>query len=69
MSNDRFTDDEETNGSADMTPSMAEPEEDDGGEATEGGFGSMFVDLTDDVVRQQLRGMFQSWYLDYASPT
>lgn len=38
-------------------------------EATEGGFGSMFVDLTDDVVRQQLRGMFQSWYLDYASYT
>ncbi|MCM1348171.1 MAG: DNA gyrase/topoisomerase IV subunit A [Firmicutes bacterium] len=29
----------------------------------------MFVDLTDDVVRQQLRGMFQSWYLDYASYT
>ncbi|MCM1484161.1 MAG: DNA gyrase/topoisomerase IV subunit A [Muribaculaceae bacterium] len=29
----------------------------------------MLVDLTDDVVRQQLRGMFQSWYLDYASYT
>lgn len=39
------------------------------GEATEGGFASMFVDLSDDVVRQQLRGMFQSWYLDYASYT
>lgn len=39
------------------------------GEATEGGFASMLVDLTDDVVRQQLRGMFQSWYLDYASYT
>ena len=39
----------------------------DNGEATEGGFSSMLVDLTDDVVRQQLRGMFQSWYLDYAS--
>lgn len=38
-------------------------------DAQEGGFGSMFVDLTDDVVRQQLRGMFQSWYLDYASYT
>ncbi len=37
--------------------------------AEEGGFGSMFVDLSDDVVRQQLRGMFQSWYLDYASYT
>ena len=39
----------------------------DNGEATEGGFSSMLVDLSDDVVRQQLRGMFQSWYLDYAS--
>lgn len=38
-------------------------------EATEGGFSSMFVDLSDDIVRQQLRGMFQSWYLDYASYT
>ncbi len=38
-------------------------------EATEGGFSSMFVDLSDDVVRQHLRGMFQSWYLDYASYT
>ena len=26
-------------------------------------------DLKDDVVRQHLRGMFQSWYLDYASYT
>ncbi len=42
---------------------------DEGAEATEGGFSSMFVDLNDDVVRQQLRGMFQSWYLDYASYT
>lgn len=41
----------------------------DNSEATEGGFSSMLVDLTDDVVRQQLRGMFQSWYLDYASYT
>lgn len=39
------------------------------GEATEGGFASMFVDTTDDSVRQTLRGMFQSWYLDYASYT
>ncbi|MDE6489027.1 MAG: DNA gyrase/topoisomerase IV subunit A, partial [Paramuribaculum sp.] len=38
-------------------------------EASEGGFSSMFVDLSDDIVRQQLRGMFQSWYLDYASYT
>jgi len=42
---------------------------DDDTEAGEGGFSSMFVDLTDDVVRQHLRGMFQSWYLDYASYT
>ena len=41
----------------------------DSGEATEGGFSSMFVDISNDVVRQQLRGMFQSWYLDYASYT
>lgn len=41
----------------------------DSAEATEGGFSSMFVDLSDDIVRQQLRGMFQSWYLDYASYT
>lgn len=41
----------------------------DTGEAELGGFGSMFVDLSNDVVRQQLRGMFQSWYLDYASYT
>lgn len=41
----------------------------DNAEATEGGFSSMFVDLSNDVVRQQLRGMFQSWYLDYASYT
>ncbi len=39
------------------------------GEATSGGFSSMFVDLGNDVMRQQLRGMFQSWYLDYASYT
>jgi len=44
-----------------------EPEE--SGEAASGGFSSMLVDLSDDVVRQQLRGMFQSWYLDYASYT
>lgn len=37
--------------------------------AEEGGFGAMFVDLSNDIVRQQLRGMFQSWYLDYASYT
>lgn len=39
------------------------------GEASEGGFTSMFVDTTDEKVRQQLRGMFQTWYLDYASYT
>ncbi len=42
---------------------------DETGEAVEGGFASMFVDLSEDKVRQQLRGMFQSWYLDYASYT
>lgn len=38
-------------------------------EAGSGGFSSMFVDLNDVIVRQHLRGMFQSWYLDYASYT
>lgn len=55
MSEDNYTDETE--------------EFDDTSEAGEGGFSSMFVDLTDDVVRQHLRGMFQSWYLDYASYT
>ena len=50
-------------------PEDTDEDIDYGTEATEGGFSSMFVDLTDDVVRQQLRGMFQSWYLDYASYT
>lgn len=50
-------------------PEDTDEDIDSGTEATEGGFSSMFVDLTDDVVRQQLRGMFQSWYLDYASYT
>ncbi|MCH5319522.1 MAG: DNA gyrase/topoisomerase IV subunit A [Paramuribaculum sp.] len=43
--------------------------EEENEEATEGGFSSMLVDLSDDVVKHQLRGMFQSWYLDYASYT
>lgn len=43
--------------------------DDDSSEAAEGGFESMLVDLSDDVVKHQLRGMFQSWYLDYASYT
>lgn len=46
-----------------------EEEADGGEEATSGGFGAMLVDLSDDVVRHQLRGMFQSWYIDYASYT
>ena len=41
----------------------------DSGDASEGGFESILVDLNDDVVRHQLRGMYQSWYLDYASYT
>ena len=27
----------------------------------------ILVDTSDDVVRHELRGMFQSWFLDYAS--
>lgn len=42
---------------------------DDSAEATEGGFDSMLVDLNDPAVKHQLRGMYQSWYLDYASYT
>ncbi len=38
-------------------------------EATEGGFDAVTVDLTDESARRQLRGMYQSWYLDYASYT
>ena len=37
--------------------------------ATEGGFDSIQVDLNDPTQRRQLRGMYQSWYLDYASYT
>lgn len=59
---DEYNDDDELYG---LNPG----EEEDDGEAVEGGFGSMLVDLTDDTVRHQLRGMFQSWYLDYASYT
>lgn len=59
---DEYNDDDELYG---LNPG----EEEDNGEAVEGGFGSMLVDLTDDTVRHQLRGMFQSWYLDYASYT
>lgn len=69
MSKDRFNDDEDTDEITDNLSSQPDTDDDDNSEATEGGFGSMFVDLTDDVVRQQLRGMFQSWYLDYASYT
>lgn len=52
-----------------MSDEYINDEIEEGGEASEGGFGSMFVDLSNDVVRQHLRGMFQSWYLDYASYT
>ena len=57
---DEYTTDNELDDNVDR-------ESDDDEAAESGGFGSMFVNLADDVVRQQLRGMFQSWYLDYAS--
>ena len=38
-------------------------------EAAEGGFDAVTVDLSDESARRQLRGMYQSWYLDYASYT
>ena len=55
MSDEQYTDTDELDDSAEAVES--------------GGFSSMFVDLSEDKVRQQLRGMFQSWYLDYASYT
>lgn len=56
--------------SEEYTPEEYDEEADgSGAEATAGGFGSMLVDLSDNVVRRQLRGMFQSWYIDYASYT
>ena len=58
--------DDEMDMDQDYTP---DEEIEDSVEAVEGGFGSMLVDLNDDNVRHQLRGMFQSWYLDYASYT
>ena len=58
--------DDEMDMDQDYTP---DEEIEDSAEAVEGGFGSMLVDLNDDNVRHQLRGMFQSWYLDYASYT
>lgn len=54
--------------SDDFTPEEIEDDV-ESGDAAEGGFESMLVDLSDDVVRHQLRGMYQSWYLDYASYT
>ncbi|MCM1110693.1 MAG: DNA gyrase/topoisomerase IV subunit A [Clostridium sp.] len=51
------------------TPDDPDELADDSVEATSGGFSQMHVDTTDDVIRHQLRGMFQSWYLDYASYT
>ncbi len=39
-------------------------------EAASGGFTTtMLVDTSNDIIRHQLRGMYQSWYLDYASYT
>lgn len=45
-------------------------EDEEGSEApVEGGFDAIQVDLNDPTQRRQLRGMYQSWYLDYASYT
>ena len=44
--------------SEDITTPVAHPEKFDP---------KIIVDTTNDVVRHQLRGMFQSWFLDYAS--
>lgn len=38
-------------------------------EPASGGFGAVLVDLNQPGTRRQLRGMFQSWYIDYASYT
>lgn len=49
---------------------MTLPEEEEAaplqGDSAEKG-GRVTLDTTDDVVRHQLRGMYQSWFLDYAS--
>lgn len=49
---------------------MTLPEEEEAaplqGDSVEKG-GRVTLDTTDDVVRHQLRGMYQSWFLDYAS--
>lgn len=42
---------------------------DESAEAAAGGFTDVTVDLADPAARRQLRGMYQSWYLDYASYT
>ncbi len=66
MSEDYTTEDEEPQNDGFQDDDISEEYD---GEAAEGGFSSMFVDLADDIVKHQLRGMFQSWYLDYASYT
>lgn len=62
--------DNEDNDENEVMPDDLLPEEGEDTEpAQEGGFDSVIVDLNDAVARQQLRGMYQSWYLDYASYT
>lgn len=63
-----YDDEEEYEGTeAPISDDSDDPQE--GGEAAEGGFDSVTVDLADETSRRQLRGMYQSWYLDYASYT
>ncbi len=38
-------------------------------DVAEGSFDGLLVDLEEEGVKRQLRGMFQSWYIDYASYT
>ena len=64
-----YDDDDELD---EQTTSPADPDDDEdssGEEAAEGGFDAVTVDLSDETARRQLRGMYQNWYLDYASYT
>ena len=59
-----YDEDEELNSTTDNDELTDENEG-----AAEGGFDAVTVDLSDESARRQLRGMYQSWYLDYASYT
>lgn len=67
MRKDQDEDEELYDGGAPDTDNQ--DDEEDREAPVEGGFDSIQVDLNDPAQRRQLRGMYQSWYLDYASYT